>query len=120
MARQPDTSTHKLSAVEHGRIFSDAIEPILLGKVKTRHQSKPRLIMLGGQHGSGKTSRLLFPAQDELDGQGGFSVIDADHPQAFGAAHRELTTDDRQLLYHQSRTTTHAYCCGAATLIHRL
>ena len=94
MARQPDTSTHKLSAEEHGRIFSDAIEPILLGKVKTRHQSKPRLIMLGGQPGSGKTSRLLFSAQDELDAQGGFVAIDADHFRTFHPQWDELNQQD--------------------------
>ena len=42
--------------------------------------------MLGGQPGSGKTSRLRFPAEDELNGDGGFMAIDADllrtyHPQ---------------------------------------
>ncbi len=76
-------SSYKLSEQENSRIYYDLIEPGLLANAGSRKQVSPRLIMLGGQPGSGKTSRLRAPAEDELKNEGGFIGIDADDMRAF-------------------------------------
>lgn len=76
-------SSYKLTEQENSRIYHEQIEPILLSSAESRQQEGPRLIMLGGQPGSGKTSRLRAPAEDELKNEGGFIGIDADDMRAF-------------------------------------
>lgn len=94
MARASPPSTHELSETENGRIYSERIEPALLETVTTPQPAVPRLIMLGGQPGSGKTSRLRFDAEDELRRDGAFIAIDADHLRTYHPEWDDLNQQD--------------------------
>jgi SpoVK/Ycf46/Vps4 family AAA+-type ATPase len=92
MAERPP---YQLEEQENSRIYKDRIEPILLATVQVCGHERPRLIMLGGQPGSGKTFLLRNPAEDELAQDGGFISIDADEMRtsvcAFTAAIRKYS-----------------------------
>lgn len=70
---------HKLSSEANRKIFSD-IEPVLRSTIGETGSGlrTPRLIMLGGQPGSGKTFMLRAAAAAELPRTDGFMAIDAD------------------------------------------
>src|SRR6266550_6974860 len=94
MAHQPAGSASTLSESESQRIFSEAIAPVITSRVGADRPVTPRVIMLGGQPGSGKTSRLRFPAEDELKGAGGFITIDADQLRTYHPQWEALSQED--------------------------
>lgn len=98
MAERPP---YQLAEQENGRIYKDRIEPILLATAQVSGHERPRLIMLGGQPGSGKTFLLRNPAEDELAQDGGFISIDADEMRTYHPAAESLKhLDDRTAAMH--------------------
>lgn len=94
-------SPYQLTEQENSRIYRDHIEPILLATLQISGQEQPRLIMLGGQPGSGKTFHLRNPAEEELAQIGGFLSIDADEMRTYHPAAEQLKSeDDRTAAMH--------------------
>ena len=97
----PEPPPYQLSEHENTRIYRDRIEPILLATIQESGHAQPRLIMLGGQPGSGKTFRLRNPAEEELARVGGFISIDADEMRTYHpSAERLKNGDDRTAATH--------------------
>ena len=69
--------SYELSEAENERIFQSVIAETLLTGV-ARGIDKPKLILLGGQPGSGKTRSLVSGAESDLAASGRPMLIDAD------------------------------------------
>jgi hypothetical protein len=69
---------YELSEAENERIFQSVIAETLLTGV-ARGIDKPKLILLGGQPGSGKTRSLVSGAESDLAASGRPMLIDADY-----------------------------------------
>jgi predicted ABC-type ATPase len=68
---------YELSAAENERVFQSNIAANLLRGV-AQEVLKPKLILLGGQPGSGKTRSLVPAAERDLAASGQAMLIDAD------------------------------------------
>jgi predicted ABC-type ATPase len=89
-------SPYQLTEQENSRIYKDRIEPILLASAQVSGHERPRLIMLGGQPGSGKTFLLRDPAEEELAREGGAISIDADEMRNYHPVAESLKNEDDQ------------------------
>ena len=111
-----ERSPYQLTEQENSRIYKDRIEPILLATAQVSGHERPRLIMLGGQPGSGKTFLLRNPAELELEREGGAISIDADEMRTYHpAAESFKNEDDRTAAMH----THPGRCVGQSGDRHR-
>ena len=124
----PEPPPYQLSEHENTRIYRDRIEPILLATIQESGHAQPRLIMLGGQPGSGKTFRLRNPAEEELARVGGFISIDADEMRTYHPSAERLKNGDvlktramplRCGFWPSATGAVGSTCCGATKMRNR-
>jgi predicted kinase len=85
---------YELLEAENERIFQSVIATILLNNV-AQGIDKPKLILLGGQPGSGKTRSLVPGAENDLAASGRPMLIDADQLREIHPRWKEaILTDD--------------------------